>query len=207
MFLGEFIQLILTPRRPLATIQPMIPIFLIIGPPAVGKSTTSRALAARFPKSLHIPVDDLRNLVVSGLELPAAVWSAGMAHQLTLARTSAVQMALTYQAAGFMVAIDDFWDNHNFETDYRALLDHPSLHKIILFPGQTEAYQRNLNRSGDSPARVYIDQGIQIVYQRLHPEIPRLVGEGWSAMDTTTLSVDEVVEAILAQLQPGVKTQ
>jgi tRNA A37 N6-isopentenylltransferase MiaA len=34
--------------------------FLIAGPPAVGKSSTSRALAARFPRCLYIPVDDIR---------------------------------------------------------------------------------------------------------------------------------------------------
>ena len=50
----------------------MHPIYLVVGPPAVGKSTTSGALAARFPKSLHIPVDDFRNMVVSGIELPGA---------------------------------------------------------------------------------------------------------------------------------------
>ncbi len=99
----------------------------------MGKSTTSRALAARSPKSLHIPVDDLRNMVVAGLELPAAVWSADLAQQLTLARASAAQMALAYQAAGFMVVIDDFWDEYNFGTDYRTLLGHPICIKLSFF--------------------------------------------------------------------------
>lgn len=83
----------------------MNPMFLLVGPPAVGKSTTSRALAARFPKSLHIPVDDLRNMVVSGIALPGADWSDDLAQQVTLARTSVVHMALTYHNAGFVVVI------------------------------------------------------------------------------------------------------
>jgi len=53
----------------------MSPMFLVIGSPAVGKSTTSRALAARFHKSVHIPVDNVRDMVVSGLRLPSPVWS------------------------------------------------------------------------------------------------------------------------------------
>jgi len=95
----------------------MNPIFWVVGPPAVGKSTTSRALPARFPKSLHIPVDDIRNMVVSGIELPGAVWSDDLTQQVTLARTSVIQMALSYHRAGFVVVIDDFWDP-NHRSDY-----------------------------------------------------------------------------------------
>ena len=39
---------------------------LILGMPAAGKSTVARALMARFARGLHLPVDDLRNIVVSG---------------------------------------------------------------------------------------------------------------------------------------------
>ena len=39
----------------------MSPVFLIVGAPATGKSTVSRALAARFPKSIAIGVDDSGN--------------------------------------------------------------------------------------------------------------------------------------------------
>ena len=72
----------------------MIPIFLVVGPPAVGKSTTSRSLAAHFPQSIHVPVDDLRDMVVSGLVLPGQDWSAELALQVNLARQSATHSAL-----------------------------------------------------------------------------------------------------------------
>ena len=39
-------------------------------------AATARALAAHFEKSLHIPVDDLREMVVSGLALPGPTWDA-----------------------------------------------------------------------------------------------------------------------------------
>lgn len=68
-------------------------IYLVVGPPAVGKSTTSRALAARFPRSVHIPVDDLRHMVVAGLALPVAEWSDELTRQVTLARNAAIAMA------------------------------------------------------------------------------------------------------------------
>jgi hypothetical protein len=155
-------------------------------------------LAARFPKSIHIPVDDLREMVVSGLLLPNAQWSAELAQQITLARSGVVQIALNYHAAGYAVVIDDFWDAAHL-SDYGPLLDHPDFHKIVLYPNQDTAHQRNLQRSGASPARIYIDEGIQIVYQQLRAAAAQLSQQGWLVVDTTTLNPDETVSAILQQ--------
>jgi hypothetical protein len=174
----------------------MPPLFLIVGPPAVGKSTTSHTLAARFPKSIHIPVDDIRMMVVSGLKLPSAVWDDELAQQISLARAGVAQMALRYQQAGFAVVIDDFWDAA-FDADYALLRNQPNVQRILLYPDQAETHQRNFVRSGDSPARGYIDQGIEIVYQQLRPVVAQLQAQGWQVLDTTRLDVDGVVSAIL----------
>lgn len=192
----------MTPASPIRPIADDAPIYLIVGPPAVGKSTTSRTLAALFSKSIHIPVDDLRTMVVSGLQLPDAFWSEDLAKQITLARASAVFMALNYHTAGFMVVLDDFWDA-NYRSDYQALLEHSNFHKVVLFPSQSEAHQRNLIRSGESPARTYIDEGIRIVYQQINSAAPPLPQDGWLVVDTTSLSVDETVAAILSQTKGG----
>ena len=37
----------------------------MVGAPAVGKSTASKAVCAEFAHSLHIPVDDLRDITVA----------------------------------------------------------------------------------------------------------------------------------------------
>lgn len=179
----------------------MNPIFLVVGPPAVGKSTTSRALASRFPKSLHIPVDDLRDMVVSGILLPGADWSDALAEQVALARSTAVHMAMHYHTAGFVVVIDDFWDAEHL-SDYQALFSHPALQRVLLVPAQGEAHQRNLQRSGDGPARAYIDQGIQIVYRQLTAALPNLKQQGWMVVDSSALSVDETLNRILGQTDP-----
>lgn len=174
----------------------MNPIVLLVGAPAVGKSTTSRALAARFPKSIHIPVDDIRNMVVSGLALPGPVWGEELSQQVSLARASVVHMALAYHSAGFTVIIDDFW-NPGYPANYEALLSHPQVHKFLLYPGQHKAHQRNFQRSGESPARAFIDEGIQLVYQQLDPVVPQLAQEGWVVVDTTALSLEATVTTIL----------
>ena len=178
------------------------PIFLLVGPPAVGKSTTSRALAARFPQSIHLPVDDLRHMVVSGLALPSAMWSSDLEQQITLARTCVIHAAFAYRSAGFMVVIDDFLDL-NFHLDYRPLLTHPQVHKVVLYPDQETAHQRNAQRSGMSDATAYIDEGIHIVYHQLQARMPQLAQDKWLVVDTTTLSVEQAVTMILQQTATG----
>lgn len=175
----------------------MTPIYMLVGPPAVGKSTTSRSLAARFPRSIHIPVDDIRHMVVSGLALPRLDWDAALVEQFRLARSTVTHMALTYREQGFAVVIDDVRDL-NHEADYANLLSQPDVHKIVLYPTQDEAHQRNLKRSGDSPARAYIDEGIREVYTQLNPILPHLVTTGWAVLDTTTMSIDGSVNQIIA---------
>jgi predicted kinase len=172
-------------------------IYLIIGPPAVGKSTTSRALAACFPRSIHIPVDDLRNMVVNGLALPAAEWGDELTRQVTLARNAVIAMALAYRQAGFTVVIDDFWDPNRL-MEYRALADAPEVRRVLLLPDRVEAHRRNLLRSGDSPARPYIDEGIRIIYDELTDVVDELRRQGWLVVDTSALTVAETVETILA---------
>jgi predicted kinase len=172
----------------------MQPIFLIVGGPGVGKSTTSRALAATFPKGIHIPVDDLRAMVVSGCQLPGPDWSEELVRQVRLAREAAIRMALAYADEGFAVVLDDFWDPLGL-AEYRAFLERPSIHRVVLYPTPEEARRRNRERSGDDGG-AYIDEAIPIAYGILAPVIRRLPDEGWLVLDTTSLDVASAVMAI-----------
>ena len=179
----------------------MNPIFLIVGFPAAGKSSTSKALMAQFSKGLHIPVDDFRNMVVSGLLLPGPDWSQGLVEQISLARESAIQMALNYQRAGFAVALDDFVDPHRLK-EYEGFREQTKVHKLILMPSQTQAHRRNLKRAsqggaGNDQGREYIDEGIRIGYQTFGHLISQLEAEGWWALDNSGLSLEQTVQTIL----------
>ena len=180
----------------------MQPVFIIVGPPGVGKSTTSRALAARFPKSIHIPVDDLRHMVAAGLALPGPRWSDELVAQVTLARETAAQMALSYRHAGFAVIVDDFVDPYGL-VEYDTLRGHPGVQACLLYPSQREAHRRNYERSGDSPARAYIDEGIWTVYTQLRAAAEQLTRAGWHMLDTTRLSVEETVDHLLQTAHPA----
>lgn len=175
----------------------MTPIFLIAGAPAVGKSSTARALAQKFQKSIHIPVDDLRELVVSGIAYPG-IWNDELIEQLTLVRESVSLMSLKYSRAGFAVVIDDFWDPNSQLSEYQLLYQEPGVHKVLLYPVQQAAEARNLKRSGPD-GDAYIAAGIQLVYESLASEIHNLERKGWRVVDTTDKSVEMTVELILAQ--------
>ena len=174
----------------------MQPIFLVVGGPGVGKSTTSRALAATFPRSIHIPVDDLRHMVVSGLQLPepVPVWSPDLVRQITLARETAMRMALDYAEAGFAVVLDDFYDQNHL-AEYRTLLTRPEAHATFLVSTPEEARRRNAARSGAGES--YIDAAIEFQHALAAPHLDGLAADGWLILDTTTLATDAIVAAIL----------
>ena len=174
-------------------------IFLLVGAPAVGKSTTARALATQFQRSVHIPVDDIRDMVVSGLLLPGPEWSEGLIEQVTLARASVTQMALNYSKAGFAVVIDDFWDSHSQLKEYDLLFQEANFYKVLLFPNQQTAEERNIKRAGPGEGNQYIAEGIRTVYEQLWKDFPNRERQGWLVVDTTEKNVEETVAHILAQ--------
>lgn len=172
----------------------MQPIFIIVGPPAVGKSTTSRALATSFARGIHIPVDDLREMVVAGKQMPALEWSDALAEQVTLARTSAMAIARIYQQAGFAVVIDDLVDPRGL-VEYRAF-DTAHVMRVLLHCEQQVAHARNAQRAGDSPVREYIDIGIRAgfaIMGELHDQFAR---DGWQMIDASTASTAALVAEI-----------
>ena len=178
----------------------MADIFLVAGAPAVGKSTTAHALAAQFEKSIHISVDNIREMVVSGLIYPGSNWGQELIEQLELARESVTQMAITYNKAGFVVVIDDFWDPNSRLLEYSHLFQKPNVHKILLFPSQQAAEERNLKRSGVDDGNKYIADGIRIVYEHLKADVINLKQQGWIVADTTDKTVEATVKHILAQV-------
>ena len=183
---------------------PTAPVFLVVGPPAVGKTTTSRALAGRFARAVHIPVDDIRHLVVSGLALPADDWTDDLSRQITLARGVALRMAEDYAAAGFTVVVDDFPDPRLL-AEYGDLAGRPRTHRVLLLPPMAVALRRNRERSGDGPAGAYIEGALPLAYAVVQPHADRLRAEGWIVLDTTELGVEETVDEILARTgeRPG----
>jgi hypothetical protein len=173
----------------------MNPVFLVVGPPASGKTTACHALASRFERGMHIEVDALRAMVVSGQELPAPDWSPALVEQIRLAREAAIGTARAYAAAGFAVVIDDFWDPHGL-VEYRALVEGGEVEPVLLYPSEDAARRRNAARSA-AEGGPGAERAIGHSYGMLASVVERLGREGWVVLDTTEMDVAATVAAIL----------
>lgn len=177
----------------------MPPIFLITGSPASGKSTIARLLAQRTAKGLHIPVDDLRTMVHGGVIHPGPVWSEELVEQLKLARQTAVDMSLRYHKAGFLVAVDDFFDPNSGMSEYELL--HSAgrdFHRILLMPHPDVATARLRERQPHSGMRDLMEGAIRDIHERITGLEPTLTAQGWHVVDTSTGTPDEFADHILA---------
>ena len=169
---------------------------LLVGPPAVGKSTAARALCARSARSVHVAVDDLRTRVRTGYAPPAADWGASLVEQVRLARESAVDSAHRYAAAGFAVVVDDFVDPLLLQ-EYEVLQGWAGVRRVVLAPTRDEARRRCARRDLDPVLRRYIEEGIDVAYDILRTATAPLVERGYHLVDTSDLSVEATVDRVL----------
>jgi len=179
----------------------MKPILLVIGSPASGKSTLARAIAKQSPKGLHIPVDDLRNMVQGGVVLPGPEWPPELTEQLSLARQTAAEMALRYRSSGFLVAIDDFWDPNSRLQEYIPLASHANVVRVILKPDDRVILSRLHARQAPSAFRNILDGAIQLVNADLDRQAASLRSQGWRFIDTSNDTIEESTARILELLK------
>lgn len=171
-------------------------VFLVVGPPAVGKSTVTRLLADLLERSVLVEVDHLRHgMVVNGAVLPTeAGWSAALVEQLVAARASASAIAHAYSAIGFDVVIDDFYDPESRLGEYEALRD-LDVRRVLLRPDEVVARARSQNRGADAAA--FIAVGIDAVYADM-PAVVELEATGWRVLDTSHERPEQTRDRILA---------
>lgn len=174
-------------------------IFVFSGLPAAGKSTVAAALLSHFPLGLHIPVDTIRNWVISGLSDPIGDWDPKTEQQFRLARQAAVQISLTYAAAGFVVVIDDVIMPEHFEAHYLPPFGEFTPYQIMLRPMAETALARNAQRMQElDTAR--LDKLIPRIDDYLNQyDLPAL---GWHVVDNSNLSVEDTAREILSRVAP-----
>ena len=174
------------------------PLFLITGAPGAGKSVTAAALMRRFPFSLHIPVDDLREWVVSGISQPVPEFTAETGRQFRLARGAVAQVAALYADAGFAVAIDDVVHEPDAETCFVAPFAPRTVHKILLQPTLEIALARNAPRTNKGFDTAVLAEAIRGNHHSLGEQ--NTSDRGWTIIDNGELNVEQTVDAILESM-------
>jgi tRNA uridine 5-carbamoylmethylation protein Kti12 len=176
-------------------------IFLISGVPGSGKSSVSRELMNRFNRGVHIPVDDLREMVVSGIAHPVPVWTEETGRQFVLARASAIKVATIYNEAGFAVVIDDVISSENLHKDYIPNFGNLKPYPILLLPSKEVNLQRNATRENKNFDTTILEQVIGYLYE----ELSQMDHADWLVIDSSDLTLEQTVDLILARV--GVSPQ
>jgi predicted kinase len=173
-------------------------IIFITGPAGSGKTTIARQVAQHFPKSLHIQVDHLREMMVNGVELPSGGgWNEEVGRQFRLARTTAIYMAKLYAANGVEVVIDDVCVPPEFAEDYATLFDDPAVKRVLLLPTAAALVERMNKRAG--PYDKFLVGLVPWFYSYLEP-MPK---EGWLVLDTSERTVEQTVRELLEGIGQG----
>jgi thymidylate kinase len=173
----------------------MSKIFILTGVPGSGKSSVACALLQHFPTGLHLPVDEQRAFVVSGIAHPIPEWTDETSRQFRLARQATLQTARRDAREGFTVAIDDVISLQEAQSLYEPRLAREEVYKILLQPDLETALERNRSRQNKNFDTEVLAETIRRTHQSFAEE--GNFAPGWLVIDTSQLSVEQTVARIL----------
>src|SRR5207247_3138164 len=137
--------------------------------------------------------DDNRDWVRSGFSSPVE-WTAETSRQFALARRGAARIAADYADAGFVAVLDDVLRQSQLD-QYTNYLGNTPLRKVLLNPSLETVLARNA-----APGRKDFDVSVlEAACRGLHPLLlaENTAGRGWIVVDSTTLDVEQTVNAIV----------
>jgi predicted kinase len=170
-----------------------VPLFVISGVSASGKSTVARLLAERFERGVCVPGDAIREMMISGRVDMRPDAGAEALRQLALRYAGALSVADVFLKGGFDVVVEDVIIGPILR-DFLDLVPVPEFHLVFLDPdaGVIERRDRERGVFAYGQGRWSVG-GLQAL---LREETTR-IGQ-W--LDTTRQNAEQTVDAILTDL-------
>ena len=174
-------------------------IFILTGTPGAGKTTVAKELLQRYDFGFHIPIDDLREWVVSGIAHPLPEWVDETTRQFSLAFRATTQLATLYATAGFAVVIDQVIYPKDFNEHFEDQLQGHTVYKIFLQPKVDVSLARNASRTNKEFETSFLNDPIRMMHKSLGNMIK--ADEDWIIIDSSNLSLEETVDQILRHVR------
>jgi chloramphenicol 3-O-phosphotransferase len=164
-------------------------IWIINGIPGAGKSTTARALAARFARAAHIEGDKLQECIISGAVGPGGEPREEEIRQIHLNVRHQCLLARSFAEQNFTPILDYVIVNRARIEEYRQRLGGYVLRLVTLAPGVEVALRRDRSRP---------EKTVAPIWAHLEPLLrDELSGVGlW--VNNAEMSVTETVDFILS---------
>lgn len=166
-------------------------IYVVTGPPGAGKTSLCQALLTACEFGLHLPVDDLRGWVRSGMS-DSVPWTDETERQFQIAEKAACAIARTYSEAGFTVAIDHCRNLKRMEALISEEFVGFDTVKILLLPNLQENLSRNLARVNKPFAPEILSDTIRSTNDAYRKHIPA----GWHVIDNSEMSIPQTMSLL-----------
>jgi len=162
-------------------------VIIISGTPAAGKSSVSKAIAEKFPKSAYISVDNMREMVVGG---NIASWEDKFGEQYKLIEKNFLDITRNFLDEGYIVIIDDVLGDEAVKKYQQMFQD---VYGFLLLPTKEELKKRDLERDSEGSMHHRIDA--------LYPYFADVQHDTLKVIDSTNHSLDDTVTEILKILK------
>lgn len=166
-------------------------VIVISGTPAAGKSSVSKALAEKFPKSAYLDIDSFKDMIVGGNVAP---WDPKGPEQFKLMEKNFLAVTKNFLEEGHVVILDYVFNDEQVNK-YNELFG--DVHGFLLLPSIESLKKRDLERdpSGEMQERIEV----------LYPQFANTEHPVLKVIDSSNQTLNETVEEIFKLVQRKVR--